>query len=136
MAKANQSDSRKRRKRPAETIRQQRAKSQTGNDESSTVRRNKFRWLAKPFRAVADARIWQHKAWKPVRFVFRIIGYILLVPYFRSSFRELRQVTWPNWRESWRLTWAVLVFAIFFGVIVAAVDYGLDKVFKQLILNA
>jgi preprotein translocase SecE subunit len=55
--------------------------------------------------------------------------------YFRNSFRELKQVTWPGRRESLRLTSAVLAFAIVFGAIVALVDFGLDKLFKELILK-
>src|SRR4051812_21363924 len=57
---------------------------------------------------------------------FRFIGRILFPAYFRNSWRELRQVTWPNWRESRQLTFAVLVFAIVFGATIAVVDYGLD----------
>src|SRR4051812_22554975 len=42
---------------------------------------------------------------------FRVIGRIIFPAYFRNSWRELRQVTWPNWRQSRQLTFAVLVFA-------------------------
>jgi preprotein translocase SecE subunit len=59
-----------------------------------------------------------------------------LVPrYFINSWRELRLVTWPNRRETWRLTGAVLVFAIVFGALVAVVDYGLDQIFRRLVLR-
>ena len=60
----------------------------------------------------------------------------LLVPtYFINSWREVRQVSWPNRRETWRLTLAVFIFAIIFGAIVAAVDKGLDELFKKVILK-
>ena len=65
----------------------------------------------------------------------RIIGAILLPRYFRNSWKELRQVTWPNGRESRRLTIAVVLFATVFGLVIALVDYGLDKVFKQVLLK-
>jgi preprotein translocase SecE subunit len=55
--------------------------------------------------------------------------------YFVNSWREVRQVTWPSRRETWRLTGAVFVFAIVFGVLVAVVDKGLDEVFKRLVLK-
>ena len=59
-----------------------------------------------------------------------------LVPaYFINSWREVRQVTWPNRRETWRLTLAVFIFAIIFGSLVASVDKGLDILFKKLIFN-
>lgn len=67
--------------------------------------------------------------------VFRIIGYILVPPYFRNSFKELQQVTWPNRKETLRLTGAVLAFATVFGILVTAVDYGLEKIFKRILLG-
>lgn len=55
--------------------------------------------------------------------------------YFRGAWEELRQVQWIGRRETAKLTMAVFVFAIFFGVLVTALDYGLDKIFKALILK-
>lgn len=66
---------------------------------------------------------------------FRAIGYVLVPPYFRTAWQELRLVTWPNFRQTRDLTFAVLVFSVIFGLIVAAVDYGLDKLFRAIILN-
>jgi preprotein translocase SecE subunit len=67
--------------------------------------------------------------------IFRIIGKILFPEYFRSSWRELKLVKWPNWKQSRQLTFAVLVFAIIFGITVAIVDYGLDKLFRDILLK-
>lgn len=67
--------------------------------------------------------------------IFRILGRILLPHYFRKSWRELRQVTWPSRRDSRRLTTAVVLFATIFGLLIAVVDYGLDKIFKQVLLK-
>jgi len=47
----------------------------------------------------------------------------------------LRQVTWPNRKESRQLTLAVILFAVIFGAMVTVLDYGLDKVFKQVLLK-
>jgi preprotein translocase subunit SecE len=59
-----------------------------------------------------------------------------LVPKFlREAWREVRQVTWPGKKETARLTLAVFIFSIIFGAFVAAVDYGLDKLFKEVILK-
>jgi preprotein translocase SecE subunit len=66
---------------------------------------------------------------------FRAIGYILFPPYFRNSIKELRLVTWPDRMQTRRLTFAVIVFSLLFGTIVAGVDYGLDKAFRALILK-
>ena len=86
--------------------------------------------LSKPARVVtAPFRL------RPVRFVFRWIGRILFLGYFRNSYRELRQVTWPGRRESWKLTFAVLIFAIVFGALVTITDFGLDKVIRRIVLR-
>ena len=66
---------------------------------------------------------------------FRLIGKILLPVYLRNSFRELRLVQWPKPRQARDLTFAVLAFAVVFGAAVALVDYGLDKVFKGILLK-
>lgn len=55
--------------------------------------------------------------------------------YFRNSWKELRQVAWPDRRQTWRLTWAVIAFAVVFGIVIAIVDFGLDKLFKELLLK-
>lgn len=68
---------------------------------------------------------------RPVRFVGRMLGFT----YIRDSWQELRGVTWPTFRESMRLTGAVILFSIIFGAIIAVVDYGLDKLFKQILLK-
>lgn len=72
---------------------------------------------------------------RPMRFIGRILAKVLLINYLRSSWRELRQVTWPNRRNTVKLTTAVFIFAIVFGAIIATVDYGLDKIFHKLLLG-
>lgn len=55
--------------------------------------------------------------------------------FFRDAFRELKLVTWPTRKETWKLTSAVFVFAITFGVVIAITDYGLEKLFKAIVLK-
>lgn len=55
--------------------------------------------------------------------------------FLRNAWAELRQVTWPSRKETWKLTTSVFLFAIIFGLIVALTDYGLDKIFKKVILK-
>lgn len=75
------------------------------------------------------------KIWRPFKAVGRFLKKWLIPPYIRGSFMELRQVTWPNRRQTLQLTSAVLIFAVVFGIIVAVFDLGLDKLFKQVILR-
>ncbi|MEO6761284.1 MAG: preprotein translocase subunit SecE [Candidatus Saccharimonadales bacterium] len=65
----------------------------------------------------------------------KFVGTILLIKYTRDSWRELKQVTWPKWEESRQLTWAVIMFAVVFGALIAVVDYGLDKLFREVLLK-
>jgi preprotein translocase SecE subunit len=58
-----------------------------------------------------------------------------IVPrYFREAWAELRLVVWPGRRETWKLTLAVFIFAIIFSLLVAITDYGLDKIFKRILV--
>jgi preprotein translocase SecE subunit len=54
--------------------------------------------------------------------------------FFRSAWAELRQVTWPGRRETWRLVFAVFVFALILGTVIAILDYGLEKLLREVIL--
>jgi preprotein translocase SecE subunit len=78
------------------------------------------------------------KIFSPVAFIFRPVVFILkkITPrYFKNSFNELRLVKWPNRKETRQLTTAVVLFALCLGVVVSLVDYGLDKLFKKVILK-
>lgn len=72
---------------------------------------------------------------KPARFIGRILAAILLFRFFRESWAEIRQVKWPTAHETVRLTIAVFIFSLIFGAIIAATDYGLDKVFKKVFID-
>lgn len=89
-------------------------------------------WLAHhpPLKQIGHAFRWFFRL-KPIRFIGRILGF----GYLASSWRELRKVTWPTWKESRRLTGAVIIFSVIFGALIAAVDYGLDKLFKEILLK-
>lgn len=72
---------------------------------------------------------------RPVRFIGRVLASVLLLKYVRESWTELRQVSWPNARETYRLTVAVIIFSVIFALIVTVIDYGLEKVFKALFID-
>lgn len=128
----DQSKPKRRLVKQAETVREMAEKSQNAQKatKKNGVLRLTGRYIAAPFKFLG-------KPFKKLgRFkVFRIIGFVLLPPYFRQSWKELRQVTWPTRRESWQLTSAVIIFSVIFGVLIALVDLGLDKIFKQVLLK-
>jgi len=82
-----------------------------------------FRFLLAPFKT------------RPMRAIGRFLASILLFRYFRDSWQELKQVQWPNARETVKLTIAVFAFAIFFSALISLVDYGLGKIFEQIIIK-
>jgi preprotein translocase SecE subunit len=89
-------------------------------------------WLGHrpPLKQIGHAIRWFFRL-KPVRFLGRITG----LRFVRSSWQELKFVTWPTKRDGTRLTSAVIIFAVIFAAIMAGVDYGLDKAFKQILLK-
>ena len=86
--------------------------------------------ILRPFRFL----LWPFKT-RPMRFIGRVLKRIFWPKWLRNSFKEVRQVTWPTRRETWKLTFAVFAFAIVFGTMIALVDFGLDKLFKRIILK-
>lgn len=113
----------------AETVREKTEKSsQPKPEKKQGVLRLALSYIAAPFKWIGRqlAKLGRFK-------VVRIIGKILWPTYFRNSWKELRQVTWPSNRETWQLVLAVIVFSVVFGAIIAVTDYGLDKLFKQVI---
>ncbi len=61
---------------------------------------------------------------------------VRLVPKFvREAWHEIKLVTWPTFRETLSLTFAVFLFSIVFALIVGVLDFGLDKLFKELIVK-
>lgn len=48
--------------------------------------------------------------------------------YFIGAWRELKQVRWPDRKATWSLTFAVIVYSIFFFILVIV----LDAIFKYL----
>jgi preprotein translocase SecE subunit len=65
----------------------------------------------------------------------RFLGRILGLTYIRDSWRELRLVAWPTRTQSRQLTFAVIIFSVIFGGLIALVDLGLNKLFKEVLLK-
>jgi len=59
----------------------------------------------------------------------------IIPKYFKESWAELKLVTWPDRKTTVKLTIAVITFAVVFGLAIAIIDYGLDKIFRYLILE-
>lgn len=59
---------------------------------------------------------------------------IAIGTYFKGAWYELRQVHWPNRKETWGLTAAVMIFSAFFIVLIVLLD-ALFKYLFELILK-
>jgi len=124
--KTNDTEKTKRRLRKAPTIREK--------AEAKTKKAEK----AQGPKRFATGRSFVSGFFAPLRKLGRGLKKIsryVIPPYFRNAWIELKQVTWPTFRNGLRLTGAVITFAVLFGVIVAVVDFGLDKLFKQILLK-
>ncbi len=113
----------KRRLRPAQTVREQ-AKSASVRSQKKTKQPKVAKdplVISQPFRAVGRALKW--------------LARHIIPQYFRGAFSSLRQVTWPNHKETRQLTTAVMLFAIVFAALITLMDWGLDKVFKRILLK-
>ena len=81
------------------------------------------------------------KEYHPLKLKDHRLGRLLnkrvrIVPKFvRESWQEIRLVTWPNARQTFSLTMAVFIFSVVFAVIVGVIDYGLDKLFREVIIG-
>jgi preprotein translocase SecE subunit len=68
---------------------------------------------------------------KPLWFIstpFRAIG-----RYFRNSFRELRQVRWPNRTQTWKITFSVILYVVIIAVAIMLLDVLLTFLFDKFI---
>jgi len=123
----------KRQVKNPETFRERAVKANEAPDKPSKANRVKSgvgKPLGKIFRPVGRALAKLVKI-QP----FKTIALVVAPPYVRNSWAELKLVTWPTRHQSFRLTFAVLVFAVIFGITIAGVDFVLDKVFREIILD-
>ena len=123
----------KRRLKAPQTVREK-AKESSAKPTKPKRFSNFRKKLKVPFKKIA-LFLNKYKLFRIIAKVLRFIGKIIVPSYIRSSWRELKLVTWPNRRESRRLTFAVLAFAVVFGALIASLDYGLSHLFKAILLG-
>ncbi len=63
---------------------------------------------------------------------FLFIPFIALVRYIRDSFRELRQVRWPNRKETWKLVLSVIVYVVLIAGFIMLLDMLFNFIFSQI----
>ena len=60
--------------------------------------------------------------------------FVALWHYLRDSWKELRQVRWPNRKTTWKMVLAVIVYSILFVILISLLDLFFSWLFN-LILN-
>lgn len=53
--------------------------------------------------------------------------------YFVGAWRELKQVRWPNRKETWGLTFAVIAYSVFFLALIILLDAFFKYLFDLVI---
>lgn len=92
-------------------------------------------------RPISAARRIGAKEYHPIKLPDNKVGKFMTTSrkftpkFFREAWGEVKQVSWPNRKETAKLTLAVFTFAIIFSLLIGVVDYGLDKLFRELLLN-
>lgn len=127
--------SKKRQLKRVQTVRQ-RAQKASGDKKPRRIRRAGTT-IARPFKAAARTGRKEYYLPLPDNRIGRFLNKRrkVIPGYFRGAWQELRQVKWIGRKETAKLTFAVFMFAIFFMTLISLADYGLDKIFKNLILK-
>jgi preprotein translocase SecE subunit len=121
-------------RKPSETMRDSAAKSRAKAEKPKKVRRAASA-AKKPVTSIGSALTKEYHLVEPKKGGNFFTKSRKVTPgFFRSAWAELRQVTWPGRRETWRLVFAVFIFALILGTVIAVLDYGLEKLLREVIL--
>ncbi len=55
--------------------------------------------------------------------------------YLRDSWKEIRQVRWPNRKATWKMVLAVLVYTVLFVVLISVLDLFFTWLFNLILGN-
>ena len=126
----------KRKLKKPETLRERNAKAESGKSKPRRLKQG-VSTVKLPFSAARKIGSKEYYLPLPDNRLGRFLNKrrYVIPRYFRESFKELKQVKWPNRKETVQLTFAVFIFAVAFGILIATVDYGLDKLFKKVLLK-
>ncbi|MFH1426719.1 MAG: preprotein translocase subunit SecE [Candidatus Kerfeldbacteria bacterium] len=56
-----------------------------------------------------------------------------LTTYLKGAYAELKKVTWPTRKETWKKSWVVIWFSLAFAVFLGALDFALNKILEVII---
>lgn len=80
----------------------------------------------------AEKKIAKSKSTEKKPFIL-IRPIVYLGRYIRDSWRELRQVRWPNRKATWKMVLAVLIYTALFAVIISLLDMFFTWLFNLIL---
>ena len=79
----------------------------------------------------AEKNIAKEKSGKKPFILFR--PFVALGRYLRDSWREIRQVRWPNRKATWKMVLAVIIYTAIFMVLIALLDLFFTWLFNLIL---
>lgn len=61
--------------------------------------------------------------------------FVAIGRYFRDSFREVRQVRWPDRKTTWKMTISVILYVILIAAVIMLLDVLFTFMFNKLLTN-
>lgn len=103
------------------------------NSENKKVRAKQAAAAKKAEKAERKAAKEAEAEKKKVFILFR--PFVAIGRYVRDSFREVRQVRWPDRKSTWKMTLSVIVYVVLIAVAIMLLDALFTFVFNQLLKN-
>ena len=83
--------------------------------------------LKKAEKAIAKSKTGEKKPFILIR------PFVYLGRYLRDSWRELRQVRWPNAKATWKMVLAVFVYTALFAILIFVLDLFFTWLFNLIL---
>ena len=103
------------------------------NSENKKVRAKQAAAAKKAEKAERKAAKEAEAEKKKVFILFR--PFVAIGRYVRDSFREVRQVRWPDRKSTWKMTLSVIVYVVLIAAAIMLLDALFTFVFNQLLKN-
>lgn len=103
------------------------------NSENKKVRAKQAAAAKKAEKAERKAAEEAEAEKKKVFILFR--PFVAIGRYVRDSFREVRQVRWPDRKSTWKMTLSVIIYVVLIAVAIMLLDAFFTFLFNKLLTN-
>ena len=103
------------------------------NSENKKVRAKQAEAAKKAEKAERNAAEEAAAEKKKVFILFR--PFVAIGRYVRDSFREVRQVRWPDRKSTWKMTLSVIIYVVLIAVAIMLLDAFFTFLFNKLLTN-